>query len=255
MTVRRLISISIITGVVLSVAQAAVAQLTTIPITVTSQTLEVKAFGMTTGPVTGGSSVGTPWNFGNADGSTAGSVTSELVAGELVITITGALSKGATAGGARLFIGVSSISLGLTVPNYVAPVFLQLTKVNSDFIGPVESDWLTINPADDGYLNGEYSSQLLNGLSSIGYIGAAIPSMNASVSVPLISLLPNDTIQMNWESNRGLKVEVDNSIGTFSETFTIRVVTVPEPSASLTIPSGAVMLLALAKLRGAALTP
>ena len=123
MAMRRFISISIITGVVLAVAQAAVAQLTTIPITVTSQTLEVSGFGSSTGQVVGGSSVGTPWNLGNADGSTAGSITSELISGELVITVAGALSKGATAGEARLDFQLRSISLGFVVPDSLAPIF------------------------------------------------------------------------------------------------------------------------------------
>jgi hypothetical protein len=69
---RRLTSILIITGAVLAVAQAAVAQLTVVPMTVTSQTLEVEGFGTTTDPVTGGSSTGTQWNFGNEHGSTVG---------------------------------------------------------------------------------------------------------------------------------------------------------------------------------------
>jgi hypothetical protein len=58
----RLISILIVTGAVLAVAQAAVAQRTTIPITVASQTLSVDAFGSTPGEAV-------EWEIVNVEGA------------------------------------------------------------------------------------------------------------------------------------------------------------------------------------------
>jgi hypothetical protein len=139
---RRLTSVLIGIGAALAVAQAAGAQLTVVPITVTSQTLEVRGFGMTTGPVNGSGSVGTSWNFGDEYGSSAGSVTSELVAGELVFTVDGTLSTSAAPGGfgAAFTLSLEHLSLSFVVPNSGTPLFLQLTKVNSEIIGPVESN-------------------------------------------------------------------------------------------------------------------
>jgi hypothetical protein len=189
----------------------------------------VSGFGQTTGDVTGASSVGIPWNFGNEDGSTAGSVTSELIDGKLVITVTGALSKSSTNSWARLTIYLYHLSFGFVVPNPGTPVLLQLTKVNSEFVGPVELDSLEIY-LDPQYFAGEYSSQVLGGLASIGYFNGALPPLVDSVALPLNSLIPNDTVEIpNWEIAYRLRVTVDNSTGTFSETYTLRVVT-PTPA-------------------------
>jgi len=88
-------------------------------------------------------------------------------------------------------------------------------------------------------------------------VNVEVDSLDTSISAPLNVLIPNDTVaDMNWEFSHALRVSVDSMTGTFSETFTFRVVTptpVPGPSASLLIPSGAAMLLTLAKLRGAGL--
>jgi hypothetical protein len=58
----RLFSILIVTGAVLAVAQAAVAQRTTIPMTVASQTLSVDAFGSTSGEAV-------EWEIVNVEGA------------------------------------------------------------------------------------------------------------------------------------------------------------------------------------------
>jgi hypothetical protein len=249
---RRLISILIVTGTVLAVAQAAVAQVETIPITVTSQTLQVRGFGMSTGGVTGGSSVGTSWNLGNEDGSTVGSVTSEVIDGELVITLVGALSKSATAGVATVEFEIDPFVIGFVVPGTVVPIFVQTTKANSELVGPIESNGFSIYPSDSAIFYTGYSSLLLGGLVRLGYIWAEHPTLDTPVALPLGGLLPNDSIsEMAWGINRSLRVNVNNSTSTFSETFIFRAL--PEPSASLTIPSGAAMLLALSKLRGVSL--
>jgi hypothetical protein len=251
---RRLTSVLIGIGAALAVAQAAGAQLTVVPITVTSQTLWVRGFGMTTGPVNGSGSVGTSWNFGDEYGSSAGSVTSELVAGELVFTVDGTLSTSAATGGwgASFTLSLEHLSLSFVVPNSGTPLFLQLTKVNSEFTGPVESNGIQLFPFSTNFL-GEYSSQIL-GLSTLGYVYVEVIELDTSASIPLNDLIPNDTILMSWDFHRNLDLNVTSSTGTFSETYTIRVVTpLPEPTSSLTIPSGAAMLIALAKLRGVGL--
>jgi hypothetical protein len=249
---RRLTSILIITGAVLAVAQAAVAQLTVVPIAVTSQTLRVDAFNSSTGDVVGGGSVGTSWNFGNEHGSTVGSITSELINGELVITVVGALSKGATAGSANVGFEITPISFALIAPEFIAPIFIQLTRVSSEFVGPVEFAFAESHINFPGYL-----SDVLGGLATMGYMlpGEMDSTMN-SVASSLPILIAGDTVELKWGFEHSLQVPIDNSTGTFSETFTIRAVTptpVPEPTSSLTIPSGAAMLIALAKLRGVSL--
>ena len=78
---RRLTLILIVTGAVLVVAQAAVAQFVSVPITVVSQTLRVNGSNGTTGDVVGRSSVATTWSFGDGDGSSSGTVSSVLTDG------------------------------------------------------------------------------------------------------------------------------------------------------------------------------
>ncbi len=236
---------------VLLAPQIAAAQLETFPLTFASQTLRVTAFGLSTGDVVGGSSVGTSWNFGNEDGSTVGSVTSELIDGELVITLVGALSRGATSTPAWVNIGLELTAFGFVVPSSGGPFFVQLTKVDSEFVGPVEFGSFSTNPDV-----AQYSSQVLGGLASIGYYYTDLLPGGASVALPLDPLILNDTVEIPaWILSHGLRNSVQNSTGTFSETYTLRLITpVPEPSASLTIPSGAAMLLGLSKLRSASLT-
>jgi hypothetical protein len=256
MNMRRLTSILIGIGAALAVAQAAVAEFATIPITVTRQTLEVYGFGMTTGEVAGGSSVGTPWNFGNEDGSTNGTVSSVLTDGELVLTISGALSKGGTAAqGVYLAIQLGFL-LQLTAPDFgesTTPAFFQWTKTSSAIGGTISNlEFVAyLEPEGSDY----YFSQLLDGLVSLGYVFGYLPQAGTSFAMP-VDFIPGDTVSFNWATYYEVYLAVDSSTGTFSETYTFRAITptpVPEPTSSLTIPSGAAMLIALAKLRGTGL--
>lgn len=252
---RRLISLLIVTGAVLAVAQAAVAGLEIIPLTTVSQTLKVSGLGGNTGNVVGGSSVGTPWNFGNEDGSTVGSISSDLTSGVLVITISGALSKGSTpTDSVGLRLAFDTVSFGFVVPNNVGPVFLQLTEVSSNLVGAVEFRDISLFQGGQD-VGGQYSSQKLGGLVTIGYVAHNLSPPHTSVAVPLNTLISNDTVtDMMWVIQYDVILDVDDSTGTFNETYTLRAVHfVPEPAASLTIPSGIAMLLALSKLRGVSL--
>ena len=252
---RWLVSILIITGAVLAMTQAAVAGLEIIPLMAVSQTLRVDGFGASTGNIVGGNSVGTSWNFGNDDGSTVGSVSSDLISGVLVITVTGALSKGVTPS-SQVQVGVNfdPVSFGFVVPIDVGPVFLQLTEVSSNLVGPVEFERFDFFSTGVN-VGGSYSSQALGGLATLGYITHNLLPPNTSVAVPLNTLTSDDTVDgMNWKLRHRMKLDVDSSTGTFNETYTFRAVhIVPEPSASLTIPSGIAMLFALSKLRGVSL--
>jgi hypothetical protein len=167
------------------------------------------------------------------------------------------LSKGATTNGDVSLNITVELSMGFAVPGSVSPILGQLTKADHVFTGPVTFDSYDFYLFNASSAEPIYSSQLLGGLAKIGYIYASDNTLDTSIALPLNTLIPNDTVEgMEWLFYHGLEVAVDNSTGTFSETFTIRLITttlLPEPSASLTIPTGAAMLLALAKARGVSL--
>ena len=261
MTMRRLISILIITGAVLAVAQAAVAQLTVVPITVTSQTLQVITSLGSTGKVVGGSSVGTSWNLGDPSDSTVGTVSSVLTDGELIFTIDGTLSR--SSGGFVWNVVVELLfSFDLAVPSLgesTTPVFFQMTWTSGELTGPD----LT-KPGSDNTLTvliratnkASYTSALTGG----GVRNATSGSGEISAELPLVltfgplHFIPGDTVTLARQFKYTIRAPSGSTV-TFSNTYTFRALTfVPEPSASLSIPSGVGMLLALAKLRGVSLT-
>jgi len=254
-TMRRFISILIITGAVLAAAQVAVADLVVVPITVTSQTLRVSAFSSSTEDV-GGSSVVVPFSFGAAEGSTAGTVSSVLTDGELIITVDGALSNGGISGSVWLSVMVA-FDFELTAPNLGAPttpIYLQTKIVSSEIIGAAERNGVSAESSNRA------RSQLLGGLVNLGYISHSVEGENLSESSS-IQMLPGDTFTFNTDDfglylDYSIRVPVMNETGVFTEVIAFRAFTstpVPEPSASLAIPPGAAMLFAIAKLRGASL--
>jgi hypothetical protein len=216
--------------------------------------LEVSGTGDTTGDVVGGSSVGTSWNFGSEDGSTAGTVSSVLTDGELVLSIDGALSKSGTPTVPSLSLSVQ-FSFGFVAPDLgesTTAVLLQLTRASSALTGSTDPLWAFAAP-DFRY---DCSSQTLGGLLALGYLVQDLSNGSDSAATSS-TFLPNDSVVCDgYRFDYGLQVEVDNSTGTFSETYTFRAIVptpVPEPSSSLAIPSGAAMVLALSKLRGVSL--
>ncbi len=249
---RRLTLILIITGAVLAVAQAAVAQFVSVPITVISQTLRVDGTGGTTGDVVGGSSVATSWSLSDEHGSSGGTVSSVLTDGEIIFTIDGALSKGSTAAEAVVAFISLILSFELTVPDLgdaTTPLYFQVARTNGVHTGTAEPQDL-----DAGFPSTSYTSQLFGSPVQISFVEpVALPPGDTLLTISPFDLIPTDTVTLGWGSESQLRVSVDNSTGTFSDTYTFRAITLtpaPEPSASLAIPSGIGMLYVLSKLRG-----
>ena len=105
--------------------------------------------------------------------------------------------------------------------------------------------------------SGGYISQLFGSYVSLpDPLGTALPPGDTLATQDGFGAIPTDTVTVAWQFDHGTIVSVDDSTGTFSETYTLRVIAptpVPEPSSSLAIPSGVALLLALSKLRGAEL--
>jgi hypothetical protein len=256
---RRLISILIITGAALAVAQAAVAQLDFVPITVTSQTLRVHGPGGDTGDVVGGSSVGTSWSLSSEHGSSGGTVSSVLTNGEIVFTIDGALSKGGTtANGVWTGVDLHFI-FEISVPDAgdaTTPLYFQVSRTRSEHTGTAEQGDFHSNYWEK---RADYQSQLFNGRVTTGFDTSSVSLFpgDTLITHDVFDPIPTDTVTVHLKLEQSTGVNVDDSTGTFSETYNFHVITptpVPEPTSSLTIPSGAAMLIALAKLRGAPLT-
>ncbi len=260
MTMQRLPSILIITGAVLAVAQAAVAQLAVVPITVTSQTLRVSGSSETTGDVVGGSSVGTSWSLSNEHGSSGGTVSSVLTNGEIVFTVDGAISRGGTGAPVNVNAAVSlDFTFEISVPDVgdaTTPLYFQVSRTNSVFTGTAELNSFESELAWIGDIR-HYTSVLFGGKVKIQEdTRVELPIADTLVTHDVFIAIPTDTITVTWHFGQNTRVLIDDSTGTYSETYNFRVVTptpVPEPSAALSIPSGAGMLLVLAKLRGAGL--
>jgi hypothetical protein len=254
---RRLTSILIITGAALAVAQAAVAQLVPVPITVTSQTLRVYAFESTSGDVVGGSSVVAPFNLGSEAGSTVGTASSVLTDGELILTVDGALSNGAISDTAHLSVTLEVV-FEITAPDLGAattPIYFQTERVSSVITGSAEQGDFTTEGGSTFA-----RSQLLGGLVRLGYVYHYL-GPEALTCSSYIQMLPGDTVTYNafnepTSLSYGIRVNGQSTTGIFTEVIAFRAFTptpVPEPTSSITIPSGAAMLLALAKLRGVSL--
>ena len=257
---RRLTSILIITGAVLAAAQAAVADLASVPINVISQTLRVNGpGGGDTGDVVGGSSVGTSWNFGSSvQGSSVGTVSSVLTDGELIITIDGVLSDEIGSSGLVSLTMELTFSFEVVVPNLgesTTPLYFQVSRTNSEYTGFAEQNGFNSAYSQAGGFS-SYTSQLLGSLVAVSPTAGQISQEDTLITHGEFDLIPTDTATLAWRLNHSTKISVEGSSGTFSQTHIFRALTpipLPEPSASLTIPSGVGMLFALAKMRGVSL--
>jgi hypothetical protein len=154
-------------------------------------------------------------------------------------------------------------SFGFSVPDIgesTTSIFFQVLRTTNELTGTVKQDVFSSTLGPEGTpVNRGYSSQLVGGLVAIGYGDARgfLGVGATSVTHDAQHFIPTDTVTLDsWIFRQAVFVSVDNSTGTFSETYTFRALTptpVPEPTSSLTIPSGAAMLLALAKLRSVSL--